>query len=65
LLLVVKFKNNDPLAPNKACYEAFRKEWGAERNMKTTDIAQHEYPAMRDITDEYAMRETIQIVAGG
>src|ERR1700737_1417210 len=27
LLLVVKFKNNDALAPNKARYEAFMKEW--------------------------------------
>jgi hypothetical protein len=57
LLLVVKFKNNEALAPTKARYEAFMKEWGAERNKKTTDIAQHEYPAMRDITGEYAMRE--------
>jgi hypothetical protein len=57
LLLVVKFKNNEALAPTKARYDAFMKEWGAERNKKTTDIAQHEYPAMRDITGEYAMRE--------
>jgi hypothetical protein len=57
LLLVVKFKNNDALAPTKARYDAFMKEWGAERNKKTTDIAQKEYPAMRDITGEYAMRE--------
>jgi hypothetical protein len=26
-------------------------------NKKTTDIAQHDYPAMRDITGDYAMRE--------
>jgi hypothetical protein len=57
LLLVVKFKNNEALAPTKARYEAFMKEFGAERNKKTTDIAQHEYPAMRDITGNYAMRE--------
>src|SRR6202140_3540467 len=50
LLLVVKFKNNEALAPTKARYDAFMKEWGAERNKKTTDIAQHEYLAMRDIT---------------
>ena len=57
LLLVVKFKNNEALAPNKARYEAFMKEWGAERDKKTTDKAQKEYPAMRDITGEYNMRE--------
>jgi hypothetical protein len=57
LLLVVKFKNNEMLAPNKARYEAFMKEWGEERNKNTTDIAQHAYPAMRDITGDYNMRE--------
>ncbi len=57
LLLVVKFKNNEALAPNKARYEAFMKEWGAERNKKTTETAQHDYPGMRDITGEYNLRE--------
>lgn len=57
LMLVVKFKNNEMLAPNKARYEAFMKEWGQERNKKTTDTAQHTYPAMRDITGEYNVRE--------
>ncbi len=57
LMLVVKFKNNEMLGPNKARYEAFMKEWGEERNKKTTDIAQHAYPAMRDITGDYNMRE--------
>jgi hypothetical protein len=45
------------LAPNKARYDAFMKEWGAERNKKTTETAQKEYPAMRDITGQYNMRE--------
>ena len=57
LLLIVKFKNNEMLAPSKARYEAFMKEWGEERNKKTTDIAQHAYPAMRDITGDYNMHE--------
>ena len=57
LLLVVKFKNNDALAPNKARYETFMKKWGAERQKKTTEIAQKEYPAMRDITGEYHVHE--------
>ena len=57
LMLVVKFKNSDMLGPNKARYEAFMKEWGAERNKMSTDTAQHAYPAMRDITGEYNFRE--------
>ena len=57
MLLVVKFKNNDSLGPNKARYQAFMKEWGEERNKKTTATAQHDYPAMRDITGQYNMRE--------
>jgi hypothetical protein len=57
LVLIVKFKNNDAMAPNKARYEAFMKEWGEERNKKTTDTAQHEYPKLREITGEYNMRE--------
>jgi len=57
LMLVVRFKNNEMLGPNKARYQAFMKEWGEERNKKTTDIAQHSYPAMRDITGEYTMHE--------
>ncbi|MDP8984229.1 MAG: hypothetical protein M3N97_04175 [Pseudomonadota bacterium] len=57
MMLVVKFKNNEALAPNKARYQAFMKEWGEERNKKTTATAQHDYPAMRDITGQYNMRE--------
>ena len=57
VMLVVKFKNNEMLPPNKARYEAFMEEWGEERRKKTTDTAQHAYPAMRDITGEYHMRE--------
>jgi hypothetical protein len=57
LLLVVKFKNNEAVGPNKARYEAFMKKWGAERQKTTRDIAQKDYPAMREITGEYRMRE--------
>ena len=57
LLLVAKFKNSEMMAPNKARYDAFMKEWGEERNKKTTEASQHMYPGMRDITGEYNMRE--------
>ncbi len=57
LLLVVKFKNTEMLAPNKARYDAFMKEWGEERSKKSTETSQRAYPAMRDITGEYNLRE--------
>jgi hypothetical protein len=57
LALVVIFKNTADLAPNKARYEAFMKEWGEARNKETTEFAQKNYPAMRKITGQYWMRE--------
>jgi len=57
LMLVVKFKNDDALAPNKARYDAFMAKWGADRDKETTAIAQKDYPGMRTITGEYRMRE--------
>jgi len=57
LLLTIQYKNNEMMAPNKARYDAFMKEWGAERQKKTTDISQKNYPAMREVVGEYTMRE--------
>jgi hypothetical protein len=57
LMLVIKYKNDESLAPNKARYEAFMAKWGAERQKETQDIAQKNYPGMRTITGEYQMRE--------
>ena len=57
LMLVVKFKNDDALAPNKARYDAFMAKWGAARDKETTEMAQKDYPGMRTITGEYQMRE--------
>lgn len=57
LLLIVKFANTSDLAPNKARYDAFMKKFGEERNKETTEYAQKNYPAMRDLTGEYLMRE--------
>ena len=45
------------LAPNKARYDAFMKEWGEARNKETTEYAQKNYPAMREITGMYRFRE--------
>lgn len=57
LLLIVKFANTADLAPNKARYDAFMKEWGEARNRETTEYSQKNYPGMREITGQYNFRE--------
>jgi len=57
LLLMVKFANTSDLAPNKERYEAFMEKFGEERNKETTEYAQKNYPAMRELTGSYMMRE--------
>ena len=57
LMLVVKFADTADLAPNKKRYEAFVKEVGRATNDENTEYSQKNYPAMREITGEYRMRE--------
>jgi len=57
LLLIVKFANTSDLAPNKERYDAFMKEFGEAKNKEATEYAQKNYPAMRELTGEYLMRE--------
>lgn len=57
LLLVIKFASGEDLEPNKARYDAFMKEWGKKNADAATEFAQKNYPAMREITGEYQMRE--------
>ena len=57
LLLVVKFANTADLAPNKERYEAFMEKFGEARAKETTEYAQKNYPAMRELTGQYYMRE--------
>ena len=57
LILTVKFKNTAELGPNQARYQAFMKEWGEKRDQETTEFAQKNHPAMREITGMYYMRE--------
>jgi hypothetical protein len=56
LFLVVKFADSSQLEPNKERYEAFMKAWGEERQQKNREITKN-YPAMREITGEYMVRE--------
>ncbi len=57
LLLIVKFANSSDLAPNKERYDAFMKEFGEAKNKEATEYSQKNYPAMRELTGEYLMRE--------
>ena len=57
LLLIVKFANTDDLAPNKARYEEFMKAFTKQRADETTEYAQKNYPAMRELTGQYLLRE--------
>jgi len=56
LLLIVKFANTADMAPNKARYEAFMKEWGPQAE-ETSEYAQKNYPGMREITGQYNLRK--------
>ncbi len=57
LMLVVKFANTSDLAPNKERYDAFMKKFTEQRAQETTEYAQKNYPAMRELTGQYLMRE--------
>ena len=59
LLLVVRFKNSQDLAPNKERYDAFMKELGKQQSDELTQYAQKNYPAMREITGQYVLREIV------
>jgi len=57
LLLIVKFAKTDDLAPNKARYDAFMKEFTKAKVDETTQYSQKNYPAMREITGQYVFRK--------
>ena len=57
LILVVKFANTSDLAPNKEAYDAFMAKYTQEASDAATDYSQKNYPAMRELTGQYLMRE--------
>jgi len=57
LLLIVKYKNTDAMAPTKARYDAFVQAVTKKQMDKSTAKAQKDYPAMRELTGQYLMRE--------
>lgn len=56
LLLVIKFADTAALAPSKERYEAFMAKWSEEQEERSEQLVQN-YPAMREITGAYLMRE--------
>lgn len=57
MLLIVKFANTADLAPNKAKYDAFMKEWGETKVKESRQISKDLYPTIRTITGDYLMRK--------
>ena len=57
VMLVTIFKNDEMAAPNKARYDAWVAKVGAAELKATTEQAQRDYPAMREITGDYRLRE--------
>ncbi|MFP5307508.1 MAG: hypothetical protein ACLGI7_17015 [Gammaproteobacteria bacterium] len=57
LLLVIKYKDAEALAPSRERYDAFVKAMTKTQMDKMTQKAQRDYPAMRELTGEYLMRE--------
>lgn len=57
LLLIIKFSNTSDLAPNQEEYKKFIEAWGKATADASTEYAQKNYPAMREITGEYLLRE--------
>ena len=56
LMLVIKYSSLDDLKPSKAEYDKFMDAWGRANEDKTREISKN-YPAMRQITGEYQVRE--------
>jgi hypothetical protein len=57
LLLVVKFANTEDLAPNREEYDKFMAAFTKEASDASTEYAQKNYPAMRELTGQYLLRE--------
>ena len=57
LMLVVKFARTEDMAPNKEEYERFMEAYTQEQADRTTDFAQKNYPAMRELTGQYLLRK--------
>ena len=57
LILVVTLSSAADMQPNKDRYDAFMEKMGKEAADRSTEFAQKNYPAMREITGTYMMRK--------
>ena len=57
MILVIKLASAADMQPSKERYDAFMKEFGQQAADESTEYAQENYPAMREITGSYMMRE--------
>lgn len=57
LILVVKLASAADMQPSKERYDAFMEEYGRQASNEATEFAQQNYPAMRELTGSYMMRE--------
>lgn len=56
MILVVNFKSTADIAPSKAKYDEFMKEWGSKREKESRAVTKT-YPDIRTITGEYMMHQ--------
>ena len=56
LVLMVKFPNAAALEPSQEKYREFMEAWGDAKDERIREIVK-DYPAMREITGEYRLRE--------
>ena len=57
LILVITLASAADMQPSKERYDAFMKKVGKEASDRSTEYAQKNYPAMREITGNYMMRK--------
>ena len=56
VVLAVDYARGEDMQPSKERYDAFMKAWGKANEAKTRELVKN-YPAMREITGEYTMRQ--------
>ncbi len=57
LIMVVTLSSAAEMQPNKERYDAFMEKVGKDAADRSTEFAQKNYPAMREITGNYMMRK--------
>lgn len=56
IVLVVQYAKGEDMQPSRERYDAFMKAWGSANEGKVRELVKN-YPAMREITGEYWLRQ--------